>query len=208
MDPREVVERGYDAVAFEYAKLEPAANPWPRMRRLEDLLARLPDGSRVLDVGCGAGIPAAARVAREHRVTGVDISERQIELARVNVPHGTFQRADISTITFPVASFDAIVAFYSIEHLPRDEHAQLFQRFGSWLPAGGYLLFTIEAGEGAEMVGDWLGAPMYVSQHDTETTLGLVRAAGFEIITCDCQTQIEGDRPIDYVWILARRLAT
>ena len=41
---------------------------------------------RVLDLGCGAGVPIARRLAERYKVTGVDISERQIMLVRRNVP--------------------------------------------------------------------------------------------------------------------------
>ncbi len=122
MDPGDLVERGYDTVALEYARLESPEAPWPRMRQLELLLERLPRGSHVLDVGCGSGVPAAARIARGHQLTGIDISGRQIELARRNVPEGEFSKADIMDASFPAASFDAIVAFYAIEHVPREQH--------------------------------------------------------------------------------------
>jgi ubiquinone/menaquinone biosynthesis C-methylase UbiE len=56
-EPQELVARGYDRVAAPYARLEGAVER-PRMRWLGDLLTRLPTGSRVLDLGCGSGIPA------------------------------------------------------------------------------------------------------------------------------------------------------
>ncbi len=154
VDTRELVERGYDAVALEYAKLESPEAPWPRMRQLELLLERLTSGSQVLDVGCGSGVPAAARIARDHQVTGIDISGPQIELARRNVPGGEFRKADITDVSFPLATFDAIVAFYAIEHVAREQHATLLERFGSWLREGGYLLFTTESEESAGLVAD------------------------------------------------------
>ncbi|HEY6396223.1 MAG TPA: methyltransferase domain-containing protein, partial [Solirubrobacteraceae bacterium] len=92
MDTRDLVERGYDMVALEYAKLESREAPWPRMRQLELMLERLPRGSHVLDIGCGSGVPAATRIVQDHRVSGIDISGRQIELARSNVPDGEFEK--------------------------------------------------------------------------------------------------------------------
>jgi cyclopropane fatty-acyl-phospholipid synthase-like methyltransferase len=178
------------------------------MRQLELLLERLASGSQVLDVGCGSGVPAAARVARDHKVTGIDISGRQVELARRNVPDGEFMKADIIEVGFPPATFDAIVAFYTIEHLPREEHATLLERFASWLKEGGYLLFTTESEEEPGQVGDWLGAPMYFSQYDPCTTSELLGATGFDVVSMNTETQLEGDRPVEYVWFLAQRRAT
>ena len=80
-DPKRVVERGYDRVAHRYARLE-GESEWPRMRWLRKLLNRLEPGSSVLDLGCGSGNPADVEISKEHKVTGVDISQTQINLAR------------------------------------------------------------------------------------------------------------------------------
>src|SRR3712207_6479405 len=92
-DPKRLVERGYDRVAHDYARLEGEAE-WPRMRWLQKLLHRLEPGASVLDLGCGSGDPAAVAIAQQHTVTGVDISQTQISLARQNVPTGTFLHGD------------------------------------------------------------------------------------------------------------------
>ena len=69
-------------MADEYAALESADAPWPRLGRVRAFAADLPHGSRILDVGCGNGLPATRELALSHEVTGVDISEQQIARAR------------------------------------------------------------------------------------------------------------------------------
>ena len=76
-DPRQVVAAGYVKVALRYLELERDESEWPRMRWLRELLSRLPDGSDVLDVGCGNGVPATKLIAERHRTTGIDISAVQ-----------------------------------------------------------------------------------------------------------------------------------
>ena len=88
----DIIARGYDQVADEYAALESAEAPWPRLKRVRAFAADLPRGSRILDVGCGNGLPATRELALSHEVTGVDISEQQIARARSNVPAATFIR--------------------------------------------------------------------------------------------------------------------
>ena len=74
----------------------------------------LPDGARVLDVGCGTGVPVDAYlVAQGFTVTGVDLSYRIIELARVNVPVATYLQGSMTTMAFN-KEFDGIVASYSM----------------------------------------------------------------------------------------------
>jgi SAM-dependent methyltransferase len=88
------VERGYDLVADRYARLEGDVGAWPRLEWLDRLLDALPDSSRVLDVGCGNGVPATQRMAQRHHPIGVDISAVQIECARRAVPEVFFSNFD------------------------------------------------------------------------------------------------------------------
>lgn len=117
-NPKKVIEKGYDKVAYNYARLE-GEKTWPRMRWLNKLLLLLEPNSDVLDLGCGSGVPADIEISRKHRITGVDISEAQINLARKNVPLGTFIHADASSVEFPPSFFDAVISFYALEHIPR-----------------------------------------------------------------------------------------
>src|SRR4030066_1200195 len=96
-DPKRVVERGYDKVAHDYAHLEGQAE-WPRLRWLKKLLDKLEPGSSVLDLGCGSGEPADVDISKQHKVTGGDISQTQISLARRNVPSGIFLHGDAGSL--------------------------------------------------------------------------------------------------------------
>ncbi|MBN2500352.1 MAG: class I SAM-dependent methyltransferase [Anaerolineales bacterium] len=201
---KRLVEQGYDQIAHDYARLE-TNNEWPRIRWLYKLLERLPPGSSVLDLGCGSGDPADIEIAQNHQITGVDISQTQIELARQNVPHGTFIHADAGAVDFPAASFDAVVSFYTIEHLPREEHASLLQRIQQWIKPNGFFLLSIEAGEYEGMVGEWLNVPMFISCFDPETMKGMVIAAGFNILETKIETQMEADNEVPFLWMLAQK---
>ena len=132
-----IVRAGYDAIAERYLSWSESVDNDPRDRFLDELARRLPDGARVLDLGCGAGIPSTRLLSERFEVVGVDISEVQLQLARKNVPKAQFAHGDFSELAFPDGSYDAIAAFYSISHVPRDEHAQLFTRVAGWLKPGG-----------------------------------------------------------------------
>ena len=203
-DSKQIVAQGYDQVAGQYARLEEGAE-WPRLRWLKKLLARLEPGSAVLDLGCGSGDPADIEIAKAHQVTGIDISQAQIRLARENVPTGTFIHGDAGSVTFPEASFAAVVSFYTLEHLPREEHQPLLERIYQWLQGGGYLLISTEAAEVEGVVGEWLNVPMFFSCFDPETVKRLVKGAGFEILETAVEEQVEGGSEIPYLWLLARK---
>jgi SAM-dependent methyltransferase len=72
-DPRtRVVQAGYDAMAERYQAWGAAVQGDPRDRFLDLVMSRLADAARVLDLGCGQGVPSTLRLAERFEVTGVD----------------------------------------------------------------------------------------------------------------------------------------
>src|SRR6266545_6130534 len=138
-NPKEIVARGYDAIALRYAEWAGAVVS-PALDWLRELDSRLPDGADVVELGCGRGVPGTRELARRHRVTGVDISAVQIELARHHVPEASFVRADATELEIAPASFDAVAALYLFGHVPAAEQPDLIARIGSWLRPGGLFL--------------------------------------------------------------------
>jgi cyclopropane fatty-acyl-phospholipid synthase-like methyltransferase len=205
-DPGEIVRAGYDRVAAQYRALEHDSAQWPRGEWIGELTSRLQPGAAVLDLGCAAGVPVAAELAKQYRVTGVDISPEHIEQAARNVPDAEFVCSDARSATFPAGSFDAIISLYTFDHIPRDEHRDLLERLRDWLQPDGLLLLSIEDNDQPGIVAEWLGADMYFSMFNADATRQLVRDAGFDIEKTALATQTEGETDISYTWILARKM--
>src|SRR5712691_8453956 len=160
-EPKEIVARGYDAIALRYAEWAGQIDS-PVMEWVRDLDARLDVDADVLELGCGRGVPTTRELARRHRVTGVDISAVQIELARHHVPEASFVHGDAMEVEVAPASFDAVVALFVFGHVPTEEQSGLIARIGLWLRDGGLFLGTFAAGDAGEAIEvDWLGAPMF-----------------------------------------------
>jgi len=178
-DYKALVESGYDmcAAAYDEARRE------EKEQALAMLIDLLEDGATALDVGCGGGVPVARDLAQRFAVTGVDISSKMIACARTNIPSGTFIHGDIMSINFPPAHFDAVVAFYSVFHLPREEHRKLFSRIYEWLKPGGYLLATVGMGnEPAYTEDDFFGTTMYWSNYGLEEYEEILSSLGYNIL--------------------------
>lgn len=79
--------------------------------------------ARVLDLGCGPGNVSSAALARGAVVTGADIAEGMLALARRRHPEISFVRADVEALPFPAGSFDAVIGNFVLNHLPRPEIA-------------------------------------------------------------------------------------
>ena len=202
-NPRQLVARGYDAVADAY--LGRFSSSAVRDAWLAGFVALLPDNAHVLDLGCGAGVPVARRfVELGFDVTGVDGSARQIGLARAHVPAAAFLHADMTGVELPAASFDGVAAFYSIIHVPAAEQGPLLARIGSWLKPGGVFVGSFGAGKAHDWTGDWLGTEMFFSHNDEATSVALVRQAGLEPLRTETVEQDNEDAR--FLWILARKL--
>jgi len=208
MDPKRIVADGYDEIALRYLDWSALAPSPERMRYLERLLGLLPPGAEVLELGCGAGVPVTQALAERCRVIGVDISAAQLELAERYVPDATFIQADMAALEFAPGSFDAVVAFYALTHIPRDEHAALLGRIATWLRPGGLLFATMGAGDSPDCVEpDWLGAPMFFSHFDADANRDLVRGAGLEIVDAEVVAEAEDGEMVSFLWMVARRPA-
>lgn len=182
MDPKRVVRAGYDAASFFYRDDDEPDGGYGGW--LAEATHGLPAGAPVLDLGCGCGVPAARWLAGGGwAVTGVDLSPVQIERARRLVPQARFIRADMTTVRFEQGSFDAVVALYSLIHVPVAEQRGLLASIRTWLRPGGRLLAIVgvDAWTGDEE--DWLasGTHMWWSHEDTATYLRWLDAEGFDV---------------------------
>jgi SAM-dependent methyltransferase len=209
IDPKRVVADGYDAIAEHYFEWSDASPSPTRLAWLDRALQRVPLGAAVLDLGCGAGIPMTKALAVGRRVTGVDLSGRQLELARRNVPEATFIHADMAGLDLPSASLDAVVAFYSLTHLPQGELPGLLTSIHRWLRPGGVFLASMGAYEAAdEIESDWLGVPMFFGHPGAKRNRALVRRTGFEIETAVVEAEPEDRHDALFLWVVARKEQT
>jgi SAM-dependent methyltransferase len=200
-----VVARGYDALGLGYLTWTTGFADPARDRMLNEFSARLAPGARVLDLGCGPGMPSTRLLASRFDVTGVDISEAQLDAARRNVPQASFVHADLAQIDFPPESFDGVTALYAISHVPREEHGPLFERIARWLVPGGLFLATLGSGDDPDWIGEWLGQPMFFSSHDAAANRRLLTAANFELQIDEIIDTLEPEGPVPFLWVLARR---
>jgi ubiquinone/menaquinone biosynthesis C-methylase UbiE len=181
MDYKETVKTGYNKIADRY--LAERTRDSEDVRLINDFIELLSPKSKVLDAGCGAGIPIAQMLADHFDVIGVDFSEAQIELAKKNVPTAHFQRADMTQLDFPDESLDGICSYYAIIHIPREEHKALFTSFYRMLRTGGVALLCLGAQDLVDDVDeDYLGTRMYWSHFDAETNIRMLKESGFTII--------------------------
>jgi len=183
LDPKDIVRRGYDAASVSYDREYGGATKYQAW--LSELREAIPAGGAVLDLGCGSGLPVALNLSEAGlAITGVDISDVQISRARELVPRARFIRADVTTLEFVPQTFDAVVAFYSMIHIPVDEQLPLLNMVATWLKPSGIFVATIGHLADTSLEENWLGAgaAMWWSHAD---------AATYRSWISDCQLTIE-----------------
>jgi cyclopropane fatty-acyl-phospholipid synthase-like methyltransferase len=181
---RELVRDGYDRISHAYRSDTGQANAVSAESTaayagwLQELSVLLPPQARVLDLGCGAGVPASRDLAdRGFRVTGLDVSGVQIQRARELVPAATFVCADMVTWDALPGSLDAVVSLYALIHVPLEDQRALFPRVRRWLSEGGYFLAIVGA-ERWSGVEEYFGTEMFWDHGDTQTYLTWLEQAG------------------------------
>ena len=200
----QIVADGYDAMGETFAAWREQIAGDPRDEWADELAARLEDGARVLELGCGAGSPETRRLAQRFAVTGVDISPRQVERARAAVPEAEFACADFTDLELPACSFDAVASFYVFNHVPRELLPPVLASIRGWLVPGGWLLTAFGASDLPAWTGEWLGAETFFSGFPPDVNSRLVREAGFTIERDEVVTFEEPEGPASFQWVLAQ----
>lgn len=175
----------FDAIGDRYDDAFPrkegqvAAGAW--------LAAALPDGSRVLDLGCGTGRPTARQLAAVgHRVVGVDFSRSMLKLARDNVPEAEFHHRDIACLRDGgLGTFDGVAAFFSLLMLPRPEIPYALRMLHGLLRPGGLLAMAMVEADVDDFAIPFLGNSIRVSGYLRDDLHRVVREAGFDIVSED-----------------------
>lgn len=165
--------------AFPHKEGQLAAGAW--------LAEQLPAGARVLDLGCGTGLPTARQlVDAGHRVTGVDLSAGMLKLARDNVPEADFRRLDIADLEARgLGPFDGAAAFFSLLMLPRAEIPYALRMLHGQLAANGPLALSMVEADVDDFAIPFLGNTIRVSGYLRDDLRRIVSDAGFEILAED-----------------------
>lgn len=98
------------------------------------------DGRKVLSLGCGDGRIEAALLAaaRPKILTGVDISDRHLKIARRRLPEAEFIQADLRNFfAAPFGTYDLVLAISLAQYLTEDELKNLHGKLFDMLAADG-----------------------------------------------------------------------
>ena len=111
----------------------------------QPFLAELPEGARILDVGCGSGRDTLAFKNKGYHIDAIDYSEELIkkatELTGIQVKYQSFYELS------EVAVYDGIWACASLLHCQRHRLAEVLQRLLRALKPGGVIYMSFKYGD-------------------------------------------------------------
>lgn len=207
------IKKAYDNVANTYLDWTQPTHT-TRLTYLQTMLKSMDPTKSILELGCGAGVPCTQLLAAHgYKVTANDISSSQITLARERLPHSvTLIEGDMMGLEFG-QQFDAVLAMYSIFHLPRDEQSVMLRRIFGWLKPGGRLLANFpEMGFVSASDSAWLGGTvgkMHWSGWGRSETRRLLGEIGFVVdvdeVVVDAEEENGSVKDIAFQWILATK---
>jgi SAM-dependent methyltransferase len=155
--------------------------PWIERYWHERFAAALPQGARVLDLGCGSGWPVARHLAeRGLKVMGIDSSPAMISLCRSRLPTEEWIVGDMRSLTLG-ERFDGILAWDSFFHLNHAGQRTMFEVFAKHAAPLSLLMFNSGPGHG-EAIGSYRGDPLYHASLAATEYLALLGQSGFEVV--------------------------
>ena len=148
---------------------------------LEALAQAVPPGASILDLGCGTGEPILRYlVERGHTVLGVDASAAMIDIASARSQGTRFVVGDMRQLALD-ETFDAVIAWHSLFHLPHADQRAMFRTFAQRLRPGGVLVFTSGSAEG-ETWSENGGEALYHASLGLADYRSLLETHGFQVL--------------------------
>jgi SAM-dependent methyltransferase len=164
-----VTDRNRTGVSFE--------KPWP-----DRLIAVLPAGRQILDIGCGSGEPIADyMITQGYDVTGIDTSPALVSSCRKRQPNHRWLIADMRKLALAMR-FAGLIAWDSFFHLTPEDQTFMFPIFRAHAAPGAGLLFTSGPRHG-EAIGEFHGDALYHASLAPDEYRSLLAANDFSVVT-------------------------
>jgi cyclopropane fatty-acyl-phospholipid synthase-like methyltransferase len=198
------MQNSYDHIAEQWQANFRGQTYVDRVLGYVDLvLEALQPGAKVLDLGCGTGNPIAKYIVEKgFRVTGVDQSEKMLEIAKKAVPEAEFINSDMISVQL-ADGFGAAIAWDSVFHVERKHHSGIYHKLAKSLERGGRLLLSVGGSGADDFTSEMFGHTFFYSGHEPEVARKLLEAEGFEIEVWE----IDDPSSRGHIAVIARKVA-
>lgn len=135
----------YNKIADKYAKNIENRIPIDGINKFVSFLKTTP---KVVDIGCAAGRDSKTLYDKGVDITGIDLSEKLLAIAKKKYPYVQFQKADIRKLPFPDNTFDGIWAHAVFHHLDIEDMLPTLKEWNRVLKSKGVIYLSTKMGKG------------------------------------------------------------
>lgn len=139
----------YDATANEYDSFSELYSLEREYGYFIDLMGR--SSGDVLDIGCGAGRDSRELSNKGYSVTGIDLSDNMLTIAKRKAPKAIFSKMDLRDLNFRDNTFDGVWASASMFHVTKDEVIESLKGILRVLKPAGVAFISFKEGEGVQV---------------------------------------------------------
>lgn len=181
MDNNKFVIPTYNKIADAYTKQY--FNDLTDIPYVDKFLQTLPEGAKLLDIGCGPGTFTKHLKQKGFEVEGVDLSEEMIKIAKEKVSEVSFSLMDMRKLDYPDSSFDGLLVAYSLIHIASEEIPATLEGFNRILKPNGSIMIIAQGGKPDQIVDEPLkaGEKVFINFFTKERLVNFLKQAGFDI---------------------------
>lgn len=197
----------YNTIAEDWHRDHQRDTWWQKGTDL--FLSLLKPGAIVLDAGCAGGYKTKYMGSRGFDVTGIDLSDTFIEIARRELPQYSFLQMDLKDIDALPNIYDGIYTSAVLLHIPKKEVATILNNFKNKLHDGGYLYLAVKEQRPGRVEEEIKGESDYgyaykrfFSYYTTPELHGYLAESGFEVLKTDVETVAN----TNWIQIIARKM--
>lgn len=163
-------------------------------------------GDTVLDLGCGNGRALKYFVDKGFQGIGVDVSDKMLDLAKKHVPKGKYLKKDFTKLDLKSNSIDAVISFFALNHIPKDQFKIVINLCKQFLRNGGYLLLGMVKGNEEGYFKGFYGKKMtlYGAAYLEKEIVDILGSMGFEILNKEVEHFKGKHFEEDDIYILAK----
>ncbi len=177
---------------------------------LEKFCSFLPDGAKVLDVGCAGGRDSAWFAGKGFDTYGIDFSPRMIEQARAKYDVATFAVMNLLSLDFPDEFFDGIWCSCVLLHISKADSPRAIREMGRVLKPCGVVYLLVKEGttEGMEKDNRYGGTEKFSSYFTESELMDLLAEHGFEPASVQgLNKKVDNYRAAGRIFIIAQKKA-
>jgi ubiquinone/menaquinone biosynthesis C-methylase UbiE len=207
----ELTKKAYNKAASKYHEMfKDEMNEKEYDRNILNNFAKYfrPD-DKIIDAGCGPSAHIGRYLFDKGLdVTGIDISEKCLEIAAIYNPKMKFRLMELCNLDFPENSLDGIISFYSIIHTPKKYINLIIKEFYRKLTPGGKLLLTVKKGNKEELLEEFLGykTKIFFSNFNEKEIESYLTDGGFTLISLDTRRPYSNEISVDRIYAFAEKM--